>query len=98
MPVVSDGEDLVSRARSIFARLRDDAEVEPEDAPPDPSANGATVAEASTDEELTPEPESELPPDPGPSLQTVEEAEESPPPPPADREPALPERLVAPEE
>jgi len=46
MPVVSDGEDLVSRARSIFARLRDDAEVEPEDAPPDPSANGATVAEA----------------------------------------------------
>src|SRR2546421_5417229 len=96
MPVVSDGEDLVSRARSIFARLRDDAEVEPEDAPPDPSANGATVAEASTDEELPPEPEPELPPDPGPSL--VEAAEESPPPPPTETAPALPERLVAPEE
>ena len=96
MPVVSDGEDLVSRARSIFARLRDDAEVEPEDAPPDPSANGATVAEASTDEELPPEPEPELPPDPGPSL--VEAAEESPPPPPTETAPALPERLVAPAE
>jgi len=96
MPVVSDGEDLVSRARSIFARLRDDAEVEPEDAPPDPSANGATVAEASTDEDLTPGPEPELSPDPGPRLDAVEVTEE--PPSPTEGEPALPERLVAPPE
>jgi chromosome partitioning protein len=42
---VSDGEDLVSRARSIFARLRDDTEEPREDAEPsdnaEPSANGA---------------------------------------------------------
>ena len=36
-PRVSDGEDLVSRARSIFARLRDDADQEVEESSPEPS-------------------------------------------------------------
>jgi len=37
---MSEGEDLVSRARSIFARLRDDAEVQPDAPAPDSSENG----------------------------------------------------------
>jgi chromosome partitioning protein len=105
---VSDGEDLVSRARSIFARLRDDAEVEPENAPPEPSDNGLGAAEAAPDDEWLPEaeqhpeteqyPETEPGPDPEPSLHTVEVPAEAPVAPTDEGEPALPDRLVAPEE
>ena len=108
MPVVSDGEDLVSRARSIFARLRDDAEVERDaevegdNVPVEPSANGAAtpdmepeaaVEEAEAAPEVEPEPAGDPPP-----LYTVATPEETPPAANEQAEPALPDRLVAPEE
>jgi chromosome partitioning protein len=107
---VSDGEDLVSRARSIFARLRDDveverdAEVESSAAPPEP--NGAVTPDrepAPEDDEpvVSPAPDHDPPP-----FYTVEPAEETPTEAPAapepvaesSGEPALPDRLVAPAE
>src|SRR5207237_8493441 len=108
MPVVSDGEDLVSRARSIFARLRDDAEVERDaevegdNVPVEPSANGAAtpdmepeaaVEEAGAAPEVEPAPAGDPPP-----LYTVATPEETPPAANEQAEPALPDRLVAPEE
>src|SRR5947209_11304203 len=79
MPGVSDGEDLVSRARSIFARLRDDVEEQPEEAAPEPSTNGAVVEAVSEpafgaepeDQEQVPEPEPDGVPDPA-AVQVVE--------------------------
>jgi chromosome partitioning protein len=114
---VSDGEDLVSRARSIFARLRDDVEEEPEEAAPEPSTNGVaaleTVSEppAEGSEAVEPEPEREPPepisePEP-PAPERVEAPVEEAAPvlgeaaPAAvleETEPALPDRLVEPEE
>ena len=86
---MSDGEDLVSRARSIFARLRDDTEGEPD---PEPSSNGAAPEAV---DEPQPAPESAEPADPAidqpepesgsadPALPAVE--------PPADHPPAAEE-------
>jgi chromosome partitioning protein len=67
---VSDGEDLVSRARSIFARLRDDAEVQGEEPAPEASENGngapaPPAAEPEPEAASAPvEPESEWQPEP----------------------------------
>src|SRR5439155_3064581 len=59
MAPVSDGEDLVSRARSIFARLRDaeDEEPQPEEAAPGPTEPVLEVAPAPSEESPAPEPE-----------------------------------------
>jgi chromosome partitioning protein len=124
---VSDGEDLVSRARSIFARLRDDVDDEGEESTPDPTINGSAAVEEAVAEEpaaeepAAEEPAAEEPPEavpssdteletaapeaaPAPALDTVDSpvaAPEEPvqaPEPPSEGEPALPERLVEPEE
>jgi chromosome partitioning protein len=110
---VSDGEDLVSRARSIFARLRDDVEDEPDDAASEPSANGIGAIEPvpepmaepapepveSEVAQVPPEPAVEPPPEaPTPPLHSVDTVPEAVVEVPAETEPALPERLVEPEE
>ena len=85
---MSDGEDLVSRARSIFARLRDDAEDQVEEQAPEPSANGMAAVDAAEEPEFqgeappadTPfepaadEPESAAgePAEPAPHIETAE--------------------------
>jgi chromosome partitioning protein len=70
---VSDGEDLVSRARSIFARLRDDADEEREEPAPEPSANGLGAQETATEPEPAPvAEESEAPIQEGPSEASVD--------------------------
>jgi chromosome partitioning protein len=77
MAPVSDGEDLVSRARSIFARLRDAEDEHEEEAP------GAAEEETPTPPVwLAPEPAS---PDPEPAQGSVEEIA------PPTEEPAEPE-------
>jgi chromosome partitioning protein len=117
---VSDGEDLVSRARSIFARLRDDVEDEREGPAAEPSANGlgetaepeaepvpvfedepgdapAEVAEVVETSGVEEEPVDEAAPD----LRTVDavvETPETPAQPLVQEGPALPERLVEPDE
>ncbi|HEV3351519.1 MAG TPA: AAA family ATPase [Acidimicrobiales bacterium] len=110
---MSDGEDLVSRARSIFARLRDDVEDEPDDAASEPSANGIGAIEPvpepmaepapepveSEVAQVPPEPAVEPPPEaPTPPLHSVDTVPEAVVEVPAETEPALPERLVEPEE
>jgi chromosome partitioning protein len=109
---VSDGEDLVSRARSIFARLRDDVEDEPDEAASEPSANGVAASEPVLEPAAEPveaeigpaQPEAAAGPPsaaPAPPLHGVDavaEAAEAGVAAPAETEPALPERLVEPEE
>jgi chromosome partitioning protein len=98
MPHVSDGEDLVSRARSIFARLRDDADEPVEEASAEPSTNGIAAPEPVAEDIVEEEPAA--PPEPDPVSSTVDtvEAPVEVTPPPVEAEPELPDRLVEPEE
>ena len=89
---MSDGEDLVSRARSIFARLRDDADEELEESSSEPSTNGLAAVETAPEEPVDEETVDE---EPMASLQTVETPAEAPAA--EEAEPALPDRLVEPE-
>jgi chromosome partitioning protein len=83
MAPVSDGEDLVSRARSIFARLRDEErppEEEPEAAPAAPEPVPGVAPEASDFPAGDPEPPVEQPPPepedslPAPVIEAVADA------------------------
>ena len=105
MPGVSDGEDLVSRARSIFAKLRDDADEEPEEAAHEPSTNGVAAVEAVSEpameaERIDEEPIVDADPNEPESaaLQSVEAPVGDVVPAVTEAAPALPERLVEPEE
>jgi len=87
---VSDGEDLVSRARSIFARLRDDADDEVDEPSPEPSTNGLAIVEPAPGEPGDEEPTADLQPVEAPVDLALPGSGEA--------EPALPDRLVEPDE
>jgi len=105
---VSDGEDLVSRARSIFARLRDDADDQVEEPSAEPSTNGLAAAEPLPEDPPVVDPPPEDPPAvedvaaavDGPVVEDIaaEAPVETAPPSTDEVEPGLPHRLVEPEE
>ena len=102
---MSDGEDLVSRARSIFARLRDDAD-ELDAEPPEPLGNGVSAVDAleAIPAEWVPEGEArpvepvaeheEPPAERSAALRPMEAAVAAPDLVDQEAEPALPDRLV----
>jgi len=101
---VSDGEDLVSRARSIFARLRDDADDQVEEPSAEPSTNGLAAAEPLRQDapaaEDVPAAENSPVAEDVPAVEdiAVEAPVETVPPATGEAEPGLPDRLVEPEE